>query len=127
MSKYLTPEWKIKVCISDGEKFLETNMYVVEKYKYLEKGYFVCDSDGNPLDAEAINNVIEVSDTPVIETVDVEVEVSEVKKIEVPVKPVIETKTSKIPDDLVCPHCEAKARTEKSYIKNHGDNCHLKL
>ena len=31
------------------------------------------------------------------------------------------------PDDLICPHCGSKARTEKSYLKNHGDNCLHKL
>jgi hypothetical protein len=33
----------------------------------------------------------------------------------------------KIPEDLVCPHCGSKARTETSYLKNHGDNCLHKL
>jgi hypothetical protein len=30
------------------------------------------------------------------------------------------------PDELLCPHCGARARTEASYLKNHGDNCHQK-
>lgn len=30
---------------------------------------------------------------------------------------------SELPDDLLCPHCGTKARTEKSYRKNHGDKC----
>ena len=28
-----------------------------------------------------------------------------------------------VPEKLICPHCGAKARTESSYIKNHGANC----
>lgn len=128
MSKYLTPEWKTKVFISDGTRTLDTNMFVVEKYKYLDKGFFVCDLDGNPLDAESINKVIETSEPVVIETPEQpEIETPVEPEIEVKPEPVIETKKSEVPDDLVCPHCEAKARNEKSYKKNHGDNCHLKL
>jgi hypothetical protein len=42
------------------------------------------------------------------------------------IKPVDVTKVL-VPKDLNCPHCGAVARTEKSYIKNHGDNCVRKL
>ena len=31
------------------------------------------------------------------------------------------------PADLKCPHCNATARTPKSYLKNHGDNCARKI
>ena len=37
--------------------------------------------------------------------------------------PTEDTKTVETPEDLTCPHCGATARTVKSYIKNHGDNC----
>ena len=29
-----------------------------------------------------------------------------------------------VPEDLKCPHCGSTARTESSYIKNHGTNCY---
>lgn len=66
---------------------------------------------------------------------------AEVKKVEVkanvevtkpePIKPIIEEvieeePKSDLPEDLKCPHCNSKARTEASYIKNHGDNCFAK-
>ena len=35
-----------------------------------------------------------------------------------------EDKASDLPEDLECPHCGTKARSEKSYIKNHGDKCY---
>lgn len=34
---------------------------------------------------------------------------------------------SRVPKDLICPHCSATARTEDSYKKNHGDNCIRKV
>ena len=51
------------------------------------------------------------------------------------VKPLLQTKVienptepkAELPKDLNCPHCGATARTEKSYIKNHGDNCSRKV
>lgn len=41
-------------------------------------------------------------------------------------EPIEETKVD-VPENLKCPHCGATARTEKSYIKNHGDNCARKI
>jgi hypothetical protein len=38
-------------------------------------------------------------------------------------EPEPEVKSASIPEDMVCPHCGSKARTETSYLKNHGDNC----
>ena len=40
--------------------------------------------------------------------------------------PVAETK-AELPEGLICPHCKAVARTEKSYLKNHGENCARKI
>lgn len=34
-----------------------------------------------------------------------------------------EPETPDIPEDRVCPHCGTKARTDSSYLKNHGENC----
>lgn len=37
------------------------------------------------------------------------------------------TSNTDLPADLECPHCGTKARTEKSYMKNHGDKCYKAL
>jgi hypothetical protein len=57
-----------------------------------------------------------VTNTPVIEA-----------SVESPVIPeVVEEVSVNFPDELLCPHCSVRARTEASYSKNHGDNCHQK-
>ncbi|AUS02048.1 hypothetical protein NVP3058O_130 [Vibrio phage 3.058.O._10N.286.46.B8] len=38
-----------------------------------------------------------------------------------------EVKKTDLPEDLLCPHCGTKARTEKSYKNNHGDKCYKAL
>ena len=58
----------------------------------------------------------------------------EVKQVEVktePTAPIIEEvieeeTTHDFPEDLKCPHCNSKARTEASYLRNHGDACFSK-
>lgn len=85
---------------------------------------------------------IEVQPTPVIETQEQIVldpqykpkieqpkeeletkEVQEVQETQVVAEHKSETKTDKKTKSLKCPHCSATARTEKSYKRNHGDNC----
>lgn len=46
--------------------------------------------------------------------------------VEEVIEEVIEEVKPDLPEDLKCPHCNSKARTEASYIKNHGDKCFAK-
>ena len=67
-----------------------------------------------------------------VEAIQVEVKQVEVKTAPTaPTKPIIEEvieeeTTQDFPEDLKCPHCNSKARTEASYLRNHGDACFSK-
>jgi hypothetical protein len=51
------------------------------------------------------------------------VKAQEVKKIEIPEATLMETKSTEVPEDLVCPVCAIKSKTEDNYIRLHGDKC----
>lgn len=60
-----------------------------------------------------------------------QVEVKQVVAKPEPTAPIIEEvieeeTTHDFPEDLKCPHCNSKARTEASYSRNHGDACFSK-
>lgn len=109
----------IIVYASNGDEILQVNMAVYEKY--LEKSnYFICDKDGNPLEPDVINEAITVEEVPEIETPAVEaIKVPEVEVIETPAVEDV------IPEERLCPHCGSRARTDISYINNHGKNCSM--
>lgn len=65
----------------------------------------------------------------VVDIKTVDIEVKDTQTTPEPVKATPEPTpepTVDIPEDLLCPYCGATARTEASYRKNHGDNCHQK-
>jgi len=67
-----------------------------------------------------------------VEAIQVEVKQVEVKpEPTAPTAPIIEEvieeeTTHNLPEDLKCPHCLSKARSESSYRRNHGDACFSK-
>ena len=72
--------------------------------------------------------IISISVKPEIETSDpvipeYTVSTVENKKVKNSKPKQTKSKKSKVPDDLVCPKCGIKARTEESYTKNHGAKC----
>ena len=59
-----------------------------------------------------------------IEAIQVEVKPTPTTPI---IEEVIEEETTHdFPEDLKCPHCLSKARSEASYLRNHGDACFSK-
>ena len=67
----------------------------------------------------------EPEDEPVSDIVEtIESDVETLKDPEPEDEPVSEKDPEPIfPEDLICPHCGSKARSEASYLKNHGDSC----
>jgi hypothetical protein len=128
MRREQTPEWNQKVFVSDGKTVSGTNMWMVKKYNRLANGSFICDAEGNPLDPNATKSTLTTQSAPEVTTPVVEdIKTQETPEVKVPKTKKVEKKESEIPEDLVCPHCNAKARTESSYMKNHGDNCSMKV
>ena len=130
------PDYAKHVLITKGDgKVTASNLYIFTTRKE-RRGYFICDSEGNPLEPQVINenisepSVPEITTQPMpdLQTSDVEISTQATPELEVK-EPEIEVKVdeSAVPEDLVCPHCEAKARSESSYLKNHGDNCSMKV
>jgi len=71
-----------------------------------------------------------ISEEPSVETTEGNKSLKPDLETKVIVDPTVETKVvepkaeePEVPEDLKCPHCNATARTKKSYLNNHGTSC----
>tara|TARA_R110000824_G_scaffold167837_2_gene344885 strand:+ start:139 stop:504 length:366 start_codon:yes stop_codon:yes gene_type:complete len=112
------------VTITNGRKTLRVNdsKFALRKEYYAKNGWYV---DGEePIQTQASEEIVVQSAAPVQTSAPEDVSADQAE-VELETKaPVVEESTDAvIPSDLTCPHCNATARSEKSYIKNHGENC----